>query len=292
MHDIKIKRIVRKLKTDLNHVVGAWCVLLCLANDSPTRGRLLINSDTPMTVDDIAEVMGIDVAFAQRWIDEFKEAQMIVVIDEIICINNWGKRQFESDNSTARVQKFRQQQKKRDGNVSETPMKQNETPPDTDTDTEAYILPDTPEVETTDEVDLDTLSPIQLLDLLYPGMGKPFCQKKYASWEPWVGEQRIVELCKSAITHNLGNDFVSKQIRKQIDDQKNKPTIQLKQGGQAQSEPDDPNNPYNVQGKEPFLWGVDPKYNRMVKLPAWRAEELGHTVPESVKSNGTKAVTG
>jgi hypothetical protein len=45
----------------------------------------------------------------------------------------WGNRQFESDNSTARVQEFRKRNVKRSGNVSETPS---ETETETETETE------------------------------------------------------------------------------------------------------------------------------------------------------------
>ena len=48
-------------------------------------------------------------------------------------VRNWSKRQFISDSSTERVRKHRMKQK---GNVTETLLKQDVTPSDTDSDTE------------------------------------------------------------------------------------------------------------------------------------------------------------
>ena len=52
-------------------------------------------------------------------------------------IRNWSKRQYVSDSSTERVRKHRMKQK---GNVTETLLKQDVTPSDTDSDTEKNIL--------------------------------------------------------------------------------------------------------------------------------------------------------
>ena len=61
-------------------------------------------------------------------------------IDENNRLCNWEKRQYESDSSTARVQKHREKQKQPKGNGDETLQKRFETvtvtPPDTDTDTD------------------------------------------------------------------------------------------------------------------------------------------------------------
>jgi hypothetical protein len=67
-----------------------------------------------------------------RAIETFHSLELITLYpDGILQINNWNKRQFQSDKSYERVKKHRQQAAVR--NVSVTV---NETPPDTDTDTD------------------------------------------------------------------------------------------------------------------------------------------------------------
>ena len=56
-------------------------------------------------------------------------------IDEKWCVLNWNKRQFISDSSTDRVRKHRQAVKQ-DETFQKRDETENETPPDTDTDTE------------------------------------------------------------------------------------------------------------------------------------------------------------
>mgnify|MGYP001346106462 CR=1 FL=1 len=104
-------------------VMGAWAILLCLANKSPIRGKLLITSTIPMTFRNVSETFHETIDETKVLLQAFETAEMIHQDDDgCWCITNWSKRQFESDLSTERVRKHREM--KRDCNVSETPHKQ------------------------------------------------------------------------------------------------------------------------------------------------------------------------
>jgi hypothetical protein len=87
-----------------------------------------------------------------RAIETFQRLGLVTINEGgFLTITNWSKRQFKSDDSYARVKKFREVSPKR--NVSVTV---NETVPDTDTDTDNRIKKETRAfvVPTIDEVSL------------------------------------------------------------------------------------------------------------------------------------------
>jgi hypothetical protein len=139
LNDKKIKRISRIMQLPRAYIVGAWVTILCLANESPARGRLMLSDDIPMGEDDIFDELGMEPEMARRLIDNFINLAMLT--DENgLTITNWNERQFKSDNSTARVQKHRAKQAEKTGNVSsensETLQKRSSNVIDTETDTE------------------------------------------------------------------------------------------------------------------------------------------------------------
>jgi len=89
-------------------VVGTWAGLLCLANDSPERGTLLLAPGMPYTVEDLAEEVGTDTETCAQLIEAFETLQMLTQNDGVWYITQWQSRQFQSDDSTARVQAWRE----------------------------------------------------------------------------------------------------------------------------------------------------------------------------------------
>ena len=110
-------------------LIGIWITLLALGNESPERGRLLISLDLPITIDELEEETGLPAETILSAIDAFKELGMLNG-KSTIEITNWGKRQFQSDYSTARVRKHRAKRS------NETFQKRYETVIDTETDTD------------------------------------------------------------------------------------------------------------------------------------------------------------
>jgi len=107
-----------------------WVELLCLACCEGNCG------DTGMNEEELNWKLRrnvsetLHVLFQRNLIEhaEYKKGH------KTIKIKNWEKRQYTSDNSTDRVRKYREKQKKKEGNVSETLQKQECNVIDTDTD--------------------------------------------------------------------------------------------------------------------------------------------------------------
>ena len=110
LNDRKIKRICKRTGQSKALIVGVWTCLLALANDSSERGKLLIASNTPYSLEELADEIELPVELLGQIFDEFIVHGMIDGCE--IC--NWEARQFKSDNVTERVKKFRM---KRSSNV-------------------------------------------------------------------------------------------------------------------------------------------------------------------------------
>ena len=126
IRDGKIRRVARKAGETPLHVIGVWSVLLSIASESQQRGTLLLGND-PVTVDDIEDVTGCNVS---ETLQEMIQVGMLAFDGEVYSIPAWGKRQYESDNSTPRVQKHRQHKKQ-----SETLQERFRNAPETETET-------------------------------------------------------------------------------------------------------------------------------------------------------------
>jgi AraC-like DNA-binding protein len=123
--DRKIDRICRSLEQPKVIIIGAWTTLLALANDSPVRGLLLLTEEIPYTVEDIADELGLSKDLTLDILEQFGRFSMIHQDDgfDVFCLTNWSNRQFDSDNSTERVRRFRERQKAlqdKNGNDDET----------------------------------------------------------------------------------------------------------------------------------------------------------------------------
>jgi len=110
-----------------------WVNLLCLA--APTNGEL-------PSADDIAFKLRLSTHDTQQVLDELTLCGLIDVVramkrDETQMkrkMHNWDTRQYKSDTSTERVRRYRKKQSTEKRNTDETFL---ETPPETETETEA-----------------------------------------------------------------------------------------------------------------------------------------------------------
>ncbi len=145
LNDRKIQHICRTTSQPKVVIVGAWATVLALANDSPDRGALLLTSDIPFTLDDLADELGIDRETTANILTQFQRFNMLHVTEGVYHTTNWNKRQFVSDDSTKRVRVHRERIAQADCNDDETlqgrcsnaPETETETDQTTETDTEA-----------------------------------------------------------------------------------------------------------------------------------------------------------
>ena len=138
VRDTKLRRIARKTDRPFAETIGIWAIILSFASESHQRGQLLLSDGNPVDQDDISDIAGCN---ADETLQQLQSNGMVTVSDGVICVSAWNKRQYESDNSTPRVNKFRDKAR----NVSETLHERfsnaDVTPPDTDTesDTEGIV---------------------------------------------------------------------------------------------------------------------------------------------------------
>ena len=99
---------------DMNfiEIVGAWISILCIAGSSPVRGSLYVTLQKRYSNKDVAGILKISEELCAKLMKTLIELDMME-LDESggYRIKNWEKRQFDSDNSTERVQKWRNKQK-------------------------------------------------------------------------------------------------------------------------------------------------------------------------------------
>ena len=136
VRDTKLRRIARKTDRPFAETVGTWAIILSFASESPQRGQLLLSDGNPVDPDDISDVAGCN---ADETLQQLQSNGMITVTDGIICVSAWNKRQYESDNSTPRVNKFRDKRRNVAETLHERYSNADVTPPDTDTDTDTEV---------------------------------------------------------------------------------------------------------------------------------------------------------
>lgn len=140
INDRKIKRACVISGQPKAVVMGAWLIILCLANESPERGRLLISEDMWLSEEEILAETGLDMVTFGKVVNAFQRLNMLTVgAGYEVC--NWGKRQYDSDNSTKRVRAWREKQAQKQAKQSETLQKrynnvidQNRTESETESD--------------------------------------------------------------------------------------------------------------------------------------------------------------
>jgi len=132
--DKKLRRIARDNNESMAHVIGVWTIVLAMASDSPQRGKLLISDDVPATIDDIADAAGCNVTATFQKL--LVTGLVTVTCNNVYEVPAWDKRQFDSDNSTKRVQELRERRKSAKKDENETLQQRSGNAPDTDTDTD------------------------------------------------------------------------------------------------------------------------------------------------------------
>lgn len=132
--DRKLERAAAAAEVSKLTMIGAWSVILCLANDSPIRGKLLVTFQERFTVTDLVTECETDPETMQKIIDALIRYEMLEIDKEgVFTVKNWDKRQFESDSSTERVRKHRENKRKQEG---ETLQKRSGNGPETETESD------------------------------------------------------------------------------------------------------------------------------------------------------------
>jgi hypothetical protein len=85
-----------------------WIALLCLASESPERGRLLIAPRLPATILDIQDAALLPIDLVDTGLRSLEEADMIARDEDGVWrVTAWERRQYASDSSTERVRRHR-----------------------------------------------------------------------------------------------------------------------------------------------------------------------------------------
>ena|SRR6202165_1631142 len=114
-----------KVQNLSDRLFRAWINLLCVA--SKYRGVL-------PEIEELAFLLRIKPAKATVLLEDLRAVGLFDEIDGHIAPHNWKGRQYESDHSTPRVQRFRNSRRNEKRNVSDSVS---ETTPDTDSDSDA-----------------------------------------------------------------------------------------------------------------------------------------------------------
>lgn len=129
-HDAKLRRVALKTGQHYLMVFGAWSVLLCLASNSPERGKLMLTETVPYLLEEILDELKLDFEAGQAIVDEFITLEMLHIEGETYVISHWDKRQYAAQCSSAeRVRRFRERQKQ---NANEAAGSDNDTNPPED----------------------------------------------------------------------------------------------------------------------------------------------------------------
>lgn len=137
LSDRKIARICRETSLPKVVVIGFWTVVLAIANESPKRGHLLISDGLPITTEELADEIGLEIQETSTLIEKFTQLNMLCLDGQCLIVSHWDNRQFPSDSSTERTKRYRERQ----ANNSETSQERHgdglEAEADSDSEAEA-----------------------------------------------------------------------------------------------------------------------------------------------------------
>jgi hypothetical protein len=85
-----------------------WVAVLTLARQSPEPGRLVIGGNVAATLQDVSDVAAIPMPDVEAGMAAFEAQGMVAREGDVWVVVNWGKRQYESDNTTERVARWRE----------------------------------------------------------------------------------------------------------------------------------------------------------------------------------------
>jgi len=112
-HDKKLDLIAEESEFDYLLILGAWSVLLCVANGSPIRGSLYVTTVKRYSNGYLSKLLRLPEKETDKLLKFFLEYEMLEIDDKgAYKIKNFEKRQFKSDSSTPRVNKHRANKKK------------------------------------------------------------------------------------------------------------------------------------------------------------------------------------
>ena len=130
-------RKIKILRETLPNLWTYWYVLIELAIEVNDGGWIYVSEGRPYTDKELAKELGIRREDQMKNLRRTLEELDLVTSSELgVCLKGFRKRNYESDISTTRVQKHRENQQvvkrhetdeKRFGNVSETPQNRTET---------------------------------------------------------------------------------------------------------------------------------------------------------------------
>lgn len=134
-------RKLRRLKPAQRWV---WVAVLGAARESPEPGRLYVAPGLPMTLAELADYAAVTEREARAALDIMVALSMVALEGDLMVVTNWGKRQFESDNTTERTRDHRDRSKDDGGNdvgtfqprSKERPNGGRRNTPETETETE------------------------------------------------------------------------------------------------------------------------------------------------------------
>jgi hypothetical protein len=128
LHSKKLTRAAMELNIPYCYALGYWSAVLCLGNESPIRGYLMLTEKQSLDIVDIAGAFRADEATTQAVLDVFTSKELLEKVRKKIHIVGWNDRQKESDSSTNRVRKHRDLRSK--CNVTETLQKRDGNAPE------------------------------------------------------------------------------------------------------------------------------------------------------------------
>lgn len=129
-----------------------WVAVLSAARESCIPGYLMVSDKVPCSWDDLADYAGMKLREVEAGTDKMHDLGMIDYDPDLDAwfLPAWADRQYESDTSAARTQKWRDNRRHSDADSDVTTLSL-VTPPETETDTEterecAQGAPDPPKM--------------------------------------------------------------------------------------------------------------------------------------------------
>lgn len=188
-HDLRLRRLPPAMR-------WCWVMVLTAASESPQRGWLLLTKDIPLTIEDLADIAGVQPGLMAQALALLLEYQLLESIDGVLHVTNWEETQFDSDSSTERSRKCRQKAKVATlpatlaatemQRCSATDMQRCSNGPDTDTDSETDTETDTETPTSTDVRVTDAATPTAA-----PGVSLPLVSFP-TRWESIGGDAEDV----------------------------------------------------------------------------------------------------
>lgn len=113
LNDPKITRLCTRTKLPKYAILGAITSLLCVANQSPVRGKLMMSESEPLTAEEIMAMCGMGEE-GEVIIKSLLELKFLSLDGEVYQITHWDKRQSPGE-STERVRRHRERKKNNSG---------------------------------------------------------------------------------------------------------------------------------------------------------------------------------